>query len=131
MGWTHIRDYDGRDLCAYFDELYTNDDVEFRDEVLASSLMGRSRYYAAIRTTNKHTGEARIWARVTLFYHNPTVGFDRALSWKTMDEAQGPHAIDCPEAILDLLTDPPLNKFAATWRTRCRDHHTKTRIHSN
>jgi len=40
--------------------------------------------------------------------------------YKDMSENMGPRESDCPESILNLLTDPPLNDYAAEWRTRCR-----------
>jgi hypothetical protein len=37
-----------------------------------------------------------------------------------MDETQGPNIANCPIRILDKLSEPPLNQYAADWRRRCR-----------
>ena len=40
--------------------------------------------------------------------------------YKFVDETMGPYQTQCPERILDLLSDPPTNEHAKQWREECR-----------
>lgn len=44
----------------------------------------------------------------------------RELSTKVVSEDMGPLYYDAPASILELLTEPPLNEYAAGWRKKCR-----------
>ena len=45
---------------------------------------------------------------------------DFNFGWKDMGEEEGPNESEAPARILDLLTDPAPNQYAADWRARCR-----------
>jgi hypothetical protein len=44
------------------------------------------------------------------------------LAYKDMDESMGPNEADCPENILNMLTEPAINDYAKKWRERCRQN---------
>lgn len=123
MGWLYTNDYSGGGVRAYLDRNFASENDEIKDEILKSALVAMSRYYAAVRTTTKETGESKIWALVVLVKYNPKATDGMTLGWKTMDETMGPTIDDCPKSILDLLTDPPANDWATAWRARCRAYH--------
>lgn len=123
MGWLFTNDYQGGGVRAYLDRQFTHKDDAHAHEIVKSSLIAMSRYFAAMRTTSKSTGESHVWALVALVKYNPKAADGMTLGWKAMDETMGPHVENCPLGILNLLTDPPHNENAAAWRARCRAYH--------
>lgn len=123
MGWTgcHATHYDKRgniDRRAECDEIISGETERTMWEVLKSSMVGAV-YYAAIRRTDKETGENYVFGCVCLTsvdnknYCN--------FSYKDMDENMGPAESRCPLGILYLLS-PTENEYALAWRQRCRDN---------
>ena len=113
MGWTYARDYKGGGIRAYFDREFSHETKEKRFHIIKSALVKMSRYYAAMKETDKATGKERIWAVVALVEYKPKAADGFTLGWKEMDESMGPTVIDYPLNILDLLTDPPPNDDVA------------------
>lgn len=123
MGWTgyHATHYDKRgniDRRAECDERMSGETERATWEVLKSSMVGAV-YYAAIRRTDKETGENHVFGCVCLTsvdnkdYYN--------FSYKDMSEDMGPAESRCPLGILDLLS-PTESEWALEWRQRCRDN---------
>jgi hypothetical protein len=82
-------------------------------EILASAHIGAigGTFYAAVR--ERETQE--VWALVVLTGGTSGASF----RWKEMSEEMGPCEDCCPQKILELLT-PTSNKYALSWRERCR-----------
>ena len=85
--------------------------------VLASATRGGV-YYAALERTQVGSGQRDVFALVEP-YKIYGKGWQRELVVKDQDETMGPVDTDCPDKILDLLTDP-INDHAKQWRERCR-----------
>ena len=80
--------------------------------------MRGSTYYAAIRRTDKETGESHVFGCVCLTSVDMKDYFN--FSYKDMEESMGPYNYDCPASILDLLS-PTDNEYALNWRQKCRE----------
>lgn len=123
MGWTgyHATHYDKRgniDRRAECDERMSGETERATWEVLKSSLVG-SVYYAAIRRTDKKTGENHVFGCVCLTSVDNSDYFN--FSYKDMSEDMGPGESRCPVSILDLLS-PTESEYAIAWRQRCREN---------
>lgn len=123
MGWLFTSDYRGGGVRAYLDREFMHEDDAQSHEIVKSALVAMSRYFAAVRTTSKSTGKSHVRALVALVKYDPKAADGMTLGWKAMDETTGPYVENCPLGILNLLTDPPPNEYAAAWRARCRAHH--------
>lgn len=100
-------------LDAYNTQL--NGAVTYR--VLASCTRGNV-YYAALERTQVGSGQRDVFALVEPYgFHGR--GYNRELVVKSQDETMGPVDTDCPDKVLDLLTEP-INDHAKQWRERCR-----------
>ena len=60
-----------------------------------------------------------VFALICLLSYRPRDHFN--FGYKDMDESMGPFECDCPERILDLLTDTDYES-AGRWRKRCREN---------
>ena len=122
MGWTsyHAEYYNRRgeiDRRAECDERMSGENEHGKWEVLQSTMRG-STYYAAIRRTDKETGESHVFGCVCLTSVDMKDYFN--FSYKDMEESMGPYNYDCPASILDLLS-PTDNEYALNWRQKCRE----------
>ena len=132
MGWTTTSDYERHakgllTIHEYLDREFASDHPDFpRYEVLDSSLHGKTEYYAAVRSTDRETGKAVVFALIALVSYKPHDPDGQTLGWKEMSERSGPYCFNCPTRILDLLdeTDDP---NATEWRNRCREHRAEKR----
>lgn len=121
MGWYGQGFYPGsRTPKQIRDEEMTGETEERRWRVLRSAWINFREYYAAIEITDKTTGKATVYGGMDLLEVRREDG--RMMLWhKPMGEDSGPGYHNCPKAILDLLTDPAPNEYAANWRARCRE----------
>lgn len=132
MGWTTTCDYERNakglfTIREYLDQQVASDHPDFpRHEVLASSLHGKTEYYAAVRSTDRETGKAVIFALIALVSYKPRDPDGHTLGWKEMSENSGPYCFNCPDRILAMLDDTD-NANALEWRQRCRDHRVEKR----
>lgn len=119
MGWTgsHVDPCRGKidrkhecDLASIGE---TNSD---RWEVLKSTMRGAT-YYAAVKHTNKLTGEFNVFAVVLLTRVDNSDYYN--FYYKDMDESMHPFYYDCPDSILELLTETE-SEAAREWREICR-----------
>lgn len=106
MGWTGLHRETGLTDRAFFEREFPS------TEILACATV-KGVFYAACRSKDKPD---TVWALIveikrTRDYWNFT--------YKDIDEGMGPYSIDCPAAILDLLT-PTDSKWANEWREKCR-----------
>lgn len=74
----------------------------------------RDAFYAAVRNKNKPETVFALVIKITRDYRNYY-----NITYKDMDETVEPYYYDCPNNILDLLTEP-LNDNATKWRAECR-----------
>lgn len=118
MGYTvcYRSSFDRRSGRELFRDVFSWDDVGRKMEVLDDALVGFSAYYAAVRETNKQTGETRVFAIASKVHLNET-----EFGYRGDDEFCGPYLTDCPERIFRLLT-PLLDGelYAAEWREKVR-----------
>ena len=115
MGWTSYPVYGKVNRKHECDLVYGGETEKYRWEVLKSAMVG-STYYAAVRRTDKATGESRVFAGVCL------TSIDKGeFYYKDMSEDMGPYQFKCPSSILDLLSETT-NEYALTWRKECRKH---------
>lgn len=137
MGWTsyHATYYDKRgnidrkkECDAYFEEGLNRGHYHVRKSAMQGSV-----YYAAVETLKRFVkeesdgtriyedipeNERRTWGVVFLTSTDKKDYYN--FSYKDMDESMGPYAYDCPESILDLLSETD-NEYASEWRKRCRE----------
>lgn len=117
MGWTG-RAYYGttrKERLEKMLEVYNWEDETRKVETIDSALIGTTAY-AAIRRTEKATGETSITAAVILSH----MGGKNELFTKEMGESMGPGEYDCPKRILDKLTETE-SEWANEWRRKCRE----------
>ena len=113
MGWTAYY-IDGKiDRKHECDKVYGGETEKFIWEVLKSTMVG-STYYAAVKRTEKATGESKVFAGVCL-----TAVEKGEFYYKDMSESCGPCERKCPNSILDLLTETD-SEWANEWREECR-----------
>ena len=119
MGWLYMRSLEGHATPkAYLDAQFTYDRDTGRSRVLASSVVGRRTYYAAVEWISAGTEAREVWGLVCLMRHNPRDREGLVFGYKDMSESMGPCESDCPARILDLLTATD-NTNALAWRERC------------
>jgi len=104
---------------SYLDAQFTCDRDTGSSRVLASSLVGRRTYYAAVEWVPAASGEREVWGLVCLVRYNPRDREGLVFGYKDMSESMGPCESECPARILDLLTATQ-NTYALAWRERCR-----------
>jgi hypothetical protein len=120
MGWLYMRSLEGHATPkAYLDAQFTYDRDTGHSRVLASSVVGRRTYYAAVEWITAGTDQREVWGLVCLVRHNPRDREGLVFGYKDMSESMGPCESDCPARILDLLTATE-NTYALAWRERCR-----------
>ena len=72
MGWLYMRSLEGHATPkAYLDAQFTYDRDTGRSRVLASSVVGRRTYYAAVEWISAGTEVREVWGLVCLVRHNP------------------------------------------------------------
>ena len=121
MGWdyTHAIHYTAKgaiDRKAEIDDHY-NWSSEKTEVALVKSCMVGSTYYAALRVTDKETGNIEIVGEVVLTHTDSREYFNFGM--KAMSETMGPTEDKCPASILKLLS-PTDSEWANDWRERCR-----------
>jgi hypothetical protein len=103
----------------YLDDQLTFDSTERSHRVLRSAFVQMRRYYAAVERVEKASGQRSVVAVICLVHYNPRSKDGHVFGYKDMDETMGPCELDCPAAILDLLT-PTDSTWANEWRQSCR-----------
>jgi len=124
MGWLY-RSEPVDDPVAHLTGQFDHDGERRRSDVLAAARAG-STVYMAVRSTEKATGAAFVFAAVILISNTRKDGF----GYKDMDETMGPSECACPERIMRLLSpvgDIPNPGYAADWRARGAAHHASAR----
>jgi hypothetical protein len=122
MGWLYMKSLKGHSgPRQYLDAQFTYERPGTISKVLRSALVGMRVYYAAVEQVRIGTGVREVWAAICLVRYNPRDPEGYIFGYKDMDEGMGPHACDCPEPILDLLTLTD-RQYALQWRARCREN---------
>ena len=135
MGWTTTSDYERHfkglfTIKEYLDREMASDHPDYpRFEILDSSLHGKTEYYAAVRRTDRQTGQSVVFGMVVLVSYKPRDPDGHTLGWKEVTEEMGPYNRNCPERILAKL-DPTDNENALEWRRLCRENRAKKRAAS-
>ena len=110
MGWTYTHKFPSMSITEYFKAL-----VSENLEILDSALVNLHEWYAACR--DKRNGE--VFALVYLVNSDNRAKDGFNFGYKSMEESMGPCEDNCPERILNLLTETS-NEWAIEWRQRCR-----------
>ena len=119
MGWTGTHKYKDESMQNFVErEIKYNSNFER----IGKGFYKNGAFYGAVK--NKKTGA--IIAEVILFQFSKNNEHEN-IWYKEQDETVGPYKYDCPDRILDLLTDP-LNEWAASWRKKCREQNAKSKI---
>lgn len=119
MGWFFIER--PSDIREYFErECRVDREDGSRQRLVDFAIVDLRVGYGAIEQTDAD-GSRRVFALVAPLKFCRNTRFD--FGYKQMDETVCPCEAECPTRILDLLTDPPYNEFAAEWRGRCREYH--------
>ena len=136
MGWTSYNASfylpNGKvDIKAECDNIYNADMVTWdssgkaigKFEVLKSAIIGNT-YYAAVKKTKYATEnepeKVMVFAAICLTSVDMQSYYNFA--YKDMDESCLPCQCQCPESILDLLTETDI-EYAKKWRENCRKYH--------
>lgn len=120
MGWLFMNSLGGHDRPrAYLDDQFTYATGTVRSTVLRSALVRLRTYYAAVEHI-REGGAREVFAVICLVRYNPRDREGYVFGYKDMTESMGPCEVDCPPAILDLLT-PTTSEYAIAWRARCRE----------
>lgn len=119
MGWSFYPKPDNVKADLDRNLTWTNEDGARR--VLRSAIVRMRTYYAAVEHI-RPDGSREVWAAVSLLRFEPKAKDGYTFGHKDMSEHMGPHESECPEAILDLLTEPRDDAmgYARLWRERCR-----------
>jgi hypothetical protein len=125
MGWIYTSAFRGGSIKDYLDRKFTGENETHRFRVLKSALVRMRAYYAAQEIVEKASGARRVIAIVVKVDYRPRDPEGMTLGYKSMDEGMGPNEVDCPLAILDLLTAPDPERYGAAWRERVRAYHAR------
>lgn len=119
MGWTSTHYNSNEGLRKFFEKELTGDTENFSWKLLDfAALKYGTECYAAIEKTNKLDGTKYVFGMAIMCIFSPKSQYN--ITYKEMDETEGPNIANCPLRILDKLSEPPLNQYAADWRKRCR-----------
>ena len=111
MGWTQLHRYRGYSHKEFFGQ-------EFNSSTCGQVLAAAGSLHEVYLAYEKPDGQ--VFGIVCLIHWSPKERDGFNFRYKDMTEDMGPCACNCPAKILDLLTDPPSNAWAAEWRARCR-----------
>lgn len=121
MGWTCTYKQPGGSLTQFFMEhgvLRWSGESPNQYRVLDSAVV-KFVHYAAIERIEKATSNRVVFATVILTKSFKADRYGHNFCWKDMDESMGPCEDNCPERILNLLTETD-SEYAREWRQRCR-----------
>ena len=115
MGWTFMERPDN--VKGYLGQKCNFENERIKSRCLAMTLK-LDVMFAAVEQIDKESGRREVWAAVFLIKY--IAGDDPYnFGYKDMTEHMGPYRYDCPEKILDLLTETDCEN-SINWRARCR-----------
>ncbi len=131
MGWTHTKKSSEQSMLDFFISsgvlrwtLPEGSPLSYR--VLDSGTVKRRVFYAAVERvdrTDPDNPQREVFAFIILLrWVNSAQGYN--ILFKELDETCGPYEAECPERILDLLTETTCEN-SLDWRKRCREYHAK------
>jgi hypothetical protein len=119
MGWTttnkpsyiSAKEYIEKNVLTWSSPTHTY-------RVLDGGVKNFRTYYGAVEKVENSTGNRQVFAVIILlqYYRNDYYNF----GYKDMSEDVGPYEAECPERILNLLTETS-SDYANKWRQACRD----------
>lgn len=118
MGWTTTYKASNVSAKEYIEsKLLTWSSTTHTYRVLDGGVKNFRTYYGAVEKTCNTTGERRVFAVFILlqYYKDGYYNF----GYKDMSEDCGPYQAECPERILNLLTETD-SEYANKWREACR-----------
>lgn len=110
MGWTWTHKPKGQSIKQFFTEEFNGK----RGQVVDCAVINLREAYVAYEWTE--TG--KVEAAVCLLSYSKDSYYN--FGYRDMSEMEGPCFYNCPERILNLLTEPAPNEYAQTWREKCR-----------
>ena len=114
MGWTFTFNSKHQSILSFFRERWVSSTPGCQIEVLDCAVVERKTAYLACRITREHQAPY-VFAAVCFLEYRPRDHYN--FGYRDMDESSGPHAFDCPERILKLLTDlPEPSEHSRNWR---------------
>jgi len=120
MGWTCLYDKPNN-VKEYLDRMHTWHGETHDFTVLDSAIVSFRTYYAAVERVCRATGVSEVSAAIVMLTFHKT---GEEFCYKELTENCGPHQVQCPMRILELLTDTD-NKYAIEWREACLAYHDK------
>ncbi len=127
MGWLEMQNMGSHSTPkAYLENQYTVRQGHLVQSVLKSATVGRA-WYAAIQLLDEDAGTRKVSAAICLFRYKPRARDGYIFGYKDMSESMGPCETQCPESILDLLTETD-KEYAIKWRAECREHHARRKL---
>ena len=117
MGWTFTHKSKSQTILEFFRERWVSSTPGCQIEILDGAVVERKTAYLACRITREHQAPY-VFAAVCFLEYRPKDDFN--FGYRDMDESSGPHAFDCPERILKLLTNlPEHSEHSRNWRAAC------------
>ncbi len=120
MGWTVTHKTPGTSVRAFFEDEFHSDWPDGRIGRVIDCAAFLHEAYVAFEVTYPDGRRKEVSAIVCLLKQGQSAYYNN-FGYKDMSEDMGPIASNCPERILNLLT-PTDNKYALSWRKRCRDN---------
>ncbi len=117
MGWMFV-DKGNQSASEHLKEMLTfeSESGDFKAQPLDIAIVKMRTAYVAMEHTYKTSGKREVFAAVILLDYRPYDYYN--FGYKDMDETMGPYETECPQRILELLTETD-NKNALEWRRKC------------
>lgn len=113
MGWTALHKDSNVSIKSFFENEFTP------NEVVGCKVVNKTAYIAL-----KLADKTEVVGVVVLLDYKPKLHFNFA--YKVMDETMIPYYYDCPESIMNMLTETD-NESAIQWRAFCKETTVKTK----
>ena len=120
MGWLYTNKPKSQTILNFFRERWNSTQPGGTFEVIDCAVVQRKTAYLACRVSKE--GEPPFtFAMVCLLGYRPRDHYN--FGYRDIDESSGPCARDCPERILNLLTElPETDEHSQKWRAACREN---------
>lgn len=110
MGWTFQHRPKGISHRDFFSKNYFGDGFKIMDS--------SSPEFGVLYMAVKNLVTEYVFGAVFLLQWNPHDEYN--FGYKDMSEDMGPFSYECPERLLNLMSNPPSNAYAVKWRANCR-----------
>lgn len=117
MGWTYSHKRRGQSVKEFFQESGVFKGINGHEfEILKMKTVKMRECYCAVKYRSPE-GKENVFGLVILLHYAPRDYHN--FGYKEIEESMGPYQCNCPEDILDLLSETD-NKNALNWREQCR-----------